>query len=363
VVGWRLFVSPRRRAKPVWLFTLPALTQRKVTLRLPLRRRMLWWLLAVCTLHVLWIMYTEGWRLFDALWFTATTLTTVGYGDKFPVTDSGKTGTVVLMYAGGIFVLANAISAWSEFKAGQRLAKLTGKWRWRMPQGYLLIVSPLGNETADYYVRLVHEIRAAPEWAGVPIQIMSPTLTDLPDVLHSDQVVHRVGTGLTSELAGQLDATHAVVVLGDSRNPHSDALVFDLVSRIPHGHHVVAEVVDDGSRDRFKRAGADVMVRPMRGYPEMLARAVTTPGCERIIEEMFSGAGQTVVAVELGKGLPVDCSKVRAKLEAAQLGTLLALEQQGNMLISPYGVVAAERAFVLAHGTASKQAMRAAFVR
>ncbi|HXA31156.1 MAG TPA: ion channel [Acidimicrobiales bacterium] len=36
----------------------------------------------------------------DALWWAATTVTTVGYGDKVPVTPTGRTLAVVLMVAG-----------------------------------------------------------------------------------------------------------------------------------------------------------------------------------------------------------------------------------------------------------------------
>lgn len=36
----------------------------------------------------------------DALWWTATTMTTVGYGDRYPVTDTGRVIAVALMISG-----------------------------------------------------------------------------------------------------------------------------------------------------------------------------------------------------------------------------------------------------------------------
>src|SRR6185503_19606655 len=40
----------------------------------------------------------------DAVWWSVTTITTVGYGDKYPVTSEGRAIAMVLMLAGvGLF--------------------------------------------------------------------------------------------------------------------------------------------------------------------------------------------------------------------------------------------------------------------
>ena len=47
----------------------------------------------------------EGWSWIDALYFCATTISTVGLGDLAPQTDIGKVFTVVYIFVGvGIFV-------------------------------------------------------------------------------------------------------------------------------------------------------------------------------------------------------------------------------------------------------------------
>ena len=69
-------------------------------------------LLLICTLLVVvWIggsvfyHLVEGLKLVDAFYFTAVTLTTVGYGDFTPQTDAGKLFTAVYAFVGiGIFL-------------------------------------------------------------------------------------------------------------------------------------------------------------------------------------------------------------------------------------------------------------------
>ncbi len=50
----------------------------------------------------------------DALWWSFSTITTVGYGDKYPVTTAGRLIGVVLMTAGvGLFgVFTGFIASW-----------------------------------------------------------------------------------------------------------------------------------------------------------------------------------------------------------------------------------------------------------
>jgi voltage-gated potassium channel len=50
----------------------------------------------------------------DALWWAITTMTTVGYGDRFPITSEGRLVAAVLMAAGvGVFgTLSGLVASW-----------------------------------------------------------------------------------------------------------------------------------------------------------------------------------------------------------------------------------------------------------
>lgn len=63
--------------------------------------------LAVLTLLSATLFYhsVEGWSWIDALYFSVTTISTVGLGDLSPQTDLGKLFTIIYIFVGvGVFV-------------------------------------------------------------------------------------------------------------------------------------------------------------------------------------------------------------------------------------------------------------------
>ncbi|MBW8640056.1 potassium channel family protein [Hoeflea sp. WL0058] len=63
----------------------------------------------------------ERWSWVDALYFSATTVSTVGFGELSPATDLGKLFTIIYMFIGiGVFVLLFTQLAKSMLKLDDR---------------------------------------------------------------------------------------------------------------------------------------------------------------------------------------------------------------------------------------------------
>ncbi len=58
------------------------------------------WLLAIILLGSWFYARVEGWTLLDSVYFSITTLTTVGYGDFYPHTAAGKIFTIFYILVG-----------------------------------------------------------------------------------------------------------------------------------------------------------------------------------------------------------------------------------------------------------------------
>ncbi|HET6518289.1 MAG TPA: potassium channel family protein, partial [Geminicoccaceae bacterium] len=229
----------------------------------------------------------------DGLWLTLTTVVTVGYGDYSAETVLGRTATIILIYFGGIFVMFHVAADYFEYRLETKQAMLKGRWKWDMKNHILLLNSPTINP-ARYFERLVAEIRESREFCDASVVLVTRDFPNgLPDELKDLGVVHRHGYAGDPKNLNAADAAHAAVVIvlaEQADDKRSDGITFDVLHRLREmgcRARVVAECVADANRDRLRAAGAEIVTRPIRFYPEIMVRAMTSPGAEIILENLF----------------------------------------------------------------------------
>ncbi|TNC04336.1 ion transporter [Methylobacterium terricola] len=256
-------------------------------------------LLVLIGLHIVSMIAFEHLALGEAIWLTFTTITTTGYGDYSAKTTAGRASTIVLIYLSGIFLLTQAGSAFFEFRILRRDRKRRGEWRWNM-RDHIVFVNAPADEPGDYLRRLLDQLhRSHANYASVPSLILTEAFADgLPPDLEDDplivQLKGRFDDPAALEAAG-VDNAQVLVILAEHEGDRlSDSRTFDIIHRLRERGitaRIVAECVDDLNRERLKKAGASAIVRPLRGYPEMIVRAIVAPGTEWVIERLFSSEG------------------------------------------------------------------------
>lgn len=314
-------------------------------------------LLVLIGLHVAAMIAFEGLSLGEAVWLTFTTITTTGYGDLSAKTPTGRAATIVLIYLSGIFLLTQAGGAFFEFRILRRERKRRGEWRWDM-RDHIVFVNAPADEPGDYLRRLLDQLhRSHANFAGVPSLILTEAFPDgLPPDLEDDplivQLKGRFDDPAALEAAG-VDHARVLVILAEQEGERlSDSRTFDIIHRLRERGikvRIVAECVDDLNRARLKRAGASAIVRPLRGYPEMIVRAIVAPGTEWIIERLFSSEGDECLRFDVTVADIVWADVVSAIL-AGNFGTPVGYADEEGLPHSnppPHSVVTAQALFVL----------------
>jgi voltage-gated potassium channel len=296
----------------------------------------------VLSLHSLAMMEFEGLALGDAVWLTLTTVVTVGYGDYAANTAFGRAATIVLLYVGGVFVLFHTAADYFEYRADRRLRMLRGRWRWHMKDHVLLLKAPRIN-TERYLFHFGRELRRTTRYEDSSVLVLTDRFPEgLTEPLQDLGMVHYHGQASDPEDLRACDAgdAAAILVLADhAEETTSDGATFDILHRLSEigvKGRILAECVDDQNKERLKAAGAQIVVRPIRFYPEIEVRALEYPGSEAILENLFTSRSDECHGFTVRiRGL--QWAKVVDRLMAEEVGTAIAYASadKGSIVCNP----------------------------
>lgn len=285
----------------------------------------------ILAIHVVAMIYFEGMSLGDAIWLTMTSATTVGYGDLAAKTFAGRSATILLLYVGGIAILAQSVAMYFEYRATVRENILKGKWSWKMKNHIVFLNCPerIGE---DFFFKAISGMRnSKSEFAELPVIIVSEKFLDgISDRLRKLDIVHVNRSIFDREAldsASVQDANTIVVLSKDHQDPASDGTSFELVDRLRESGfkgRIVVEAVKDENRARLKRIGANNVLRPVRTYPEILIRTILAPGSESIIETLFNSYGEECIRYDVE--INSTWLEVIQKLTTQDIGTPIAYE-------------------------------------
>lgn len=251
-------------------------------------------LVVLVVLHVAAMIALEGLSLWQSVWLTFTTLTTVGYGDLSAQTPMGQMATITLMYIAAITLVTFLIRDYVDYRISRHELIRSGNWNWNMEKHILIINAPKYNGE-QFFQRLVTQIRMDDDYTDTPILLLNTEFSHgLPAQLRDLGVKHITGSGNNEDDLKQAQAKsakHILVLSRDEYHADSDSITFDIADRLSRNqlaHITLVECVDDNNRPRIEELGIKSILRPIRSYPEMLVRAMDAPGSEVVIEDMFT---------------------------------------------------------------------------
>ncbi|MFT2099065.1 ion channel [Marinomonas sp. 2405UD66-6] len=299
-------------------------------------------LIGVIALHSLAMVFFEDLDWWQAFWLTMTSASTTGYGDISAATFWGQFSTILLIYGMGITLLAQIASDYVELRLTKKEMRVKGVIRWNEMQNHILIINTPKYDSERYLGLLVSQITQTPELADTPIQILTTAFPEgLPLELRSQGVVHHTGDALSDGMllaAGADKAKYIIVLSPDAQDSLSDSLTFDILHRIQAlqpSAFIMAEAINDSNRPRFRSAGANAVIRPVRAYPEMLVRSLMAPGTEQVLEDLFRHQGDHTIRLNIQLA-NVTWAKVVTTLIQKNIGTALGyIQENGDVVTHP----------------------------
>lgn len=229
----------------------------------------------------------DDFPIFDAIYQTAITFTTVGFGEIRPMSEAGRIFTINLIIAGfAVFSSAVGILV-SELNKGHIVAILKER---RM----LYKIARLKKHFVvcyhnDYTIEVTKQLRKN----HIPFIVIDPRKE-----IHEWAIEHKYPSYLQAEphaelsmLKAHLSSAKGLITLSSSIADNialiASVRLFEKEHNLPRPYYVISSAETTGDVDKLKKLGADTVVSPTEITAQRVTAMAARPDMENLLEEFL----------------------------------------------------------------------------
>lgn len=268
----------------------------------------------------------------DALWWSMTTLSTVGYGDLYPYSLGGRVVAVFTMLIGvGVIGTLAATVATAFMDMRDRGKK--GLRSFQM-KGHLLVLG--WNEKSAAALK---EFRVDPRYEHTPVVLVADEVVDVSE-LSAVSFVRGAPTQSAALRRASADQAGSAIIFAanpsDPRSDHETALSALSLRRINPEIHISAELVSADNHEHLSVAGCSAVVEGNAVTSALLVASVQDSGISDLVSYLLSSTRGS----ELHRA-PVPASYIGgpyrdfAVAMAAQSKPVLGIAKGGQVAVNP----------------------------
>ncbi len=236
----------------------------------------------------------------DAIWYSAISITTIGYGDYFPISLGARIGTVFFIILTGLAAFTTAIGMGIDWLMERQYKERSGMGSQGVKDHLLIINFPSERRVRQ----IIEEYLMDPHHKNDEIVIVSNQLETLPFNLPNVHFVR--GSPLEEETFKRANSHHAklAIVLSTSYdNPASDSIAASIVTILEHispDMRTVAEVLNAEHTLLFNGAKNVSLVYTFQISNNLIVQEVQDPGVNKLTQAITSNQIEgTLASVEV----------------------------------------------------------------
>jgi len=287
-------------------------------------------LIAILAVGVAGYRVIEGWNLFDALYMTVITISTVGYFELHTLSTAGRVFTIVLIIGGvggALYALTGIIGYVVEGQFGETIARRRMQTRIAQLRGHFILCG---------YGRVGEEIARGFKEENVPFVVIEnnpPGLAKLAAAGHlyiqgdatKDEMLKEGGIAYARGLVAAVgtDADNTYITLS-ARGLRPDLFI-------------EARASDLEAEAKLKKAGADRAVSPHHIGGRRMAQLALRPGVVDFIDTVTVGRGREMLleTVDIVRDSRLVNKAIRDVRQDMSITILAAWKKDGTFLANP----------------------------
>ena len=219
----------------------------------------------------------EGWSFFDAFYMTVISLTTVGFGETHPLSDSGKIFTIILILTGvsSVAVLVRNLSlqffqpflgdAFRYRKMEQMLKKMNGHY----------IICGFGRIGKDVSQNLIE--------AGKSIVIIDKNPHDESEsIAQKHPIIHGDASHEDILMKAGIQSAQGLISAVSSE---AENVFITMTARVLRPElFIISRFEEDATKTKLVRAGADHVINPYKIGSEKISQIILKPTISKILD-------------------------------------------------------------------------------
>ncbi len=230
----------------------------------------------------------EGWSMMDGLYMTVITMTTIGYGETGPLSETGRVFTILLSLI-AVGVGGYAISTGAAFIVEGDFRRIFNGNKMDKEIAQLnkhIIICGAG--------RVGLQIAAEFYKTRTPFVIVDTKLEAIEQLQYLGNVLYQQGDATkdkTLRLAGIERAAGLIATLSDDKD---NAFIVLSGRSLNPNLRIVARLGEDENAEKLRRVGADEIISPHAIGGMRMASLMIRPNVVTFLDEMLSISGQTL---------------------------------------------------------------------
>ena len=286
----------------------------------------------VILIGTLGYMLTEKWQFIDAFYMTIITITTVGFGEIHPVSETGRLFTVILIFM-GMGIIAYTLGIVAQAMVELQVMSIVG----RRKLG-LKIKSIKNHYIICGYGRIGRIIAQELKLQGIPILVIDNN-PDSQQELEQNEVAYFIDDATDEDvlMEGGIERAKGLVAVVSS---DADNLFITMTARgISPALFILARADKERTQKKLMRAGANRVVMPYLIGGRKMAHTIVKPAVTDFLELSAYDKQVDLMLEELPvrdksalKGLSLIDSQIRKKLDVIIVAIR---KKEGTMTFNP----------------------------